>query len=114
MNLNIIGYIVYLVISAVIITNVGRICYRNGNVFIQSLLKKDLALAFQINRLLLIGYCLLNIGYSALTLVSWNKINDFMMGIEVVTKKISIIVLAIAILHYLNILIIKKYVHKLL
>jgi len=68
MNLNIIGYIIYLILTSAVILKVGNICYNNGNVF-----------------------------------------NAYL--VEIISQKISIIIL---IMHYSNIFLIKKFIHKLL
>lgn len=114
MNLNILAYIVYLLITAVIILYVGKLCYTNGNVFIQNLLQENKVLASRINKLLLIGYYLLNIGYCAITIVSWDIIETRLKLIEIVSFKVSLIILIIAVMHYINISMLSKYIHKLL
>lgn len=114
MNLNILAYIIYLVLTAIIILYVGKLCYTNGNVFIQNLLKKNKILANQVNKVLLVGYYLLNIGYCSITIVFWDVIETRLKLIEIVSYKVSIIILIIAIMHYINIMMLKKYIHKLL
>jgi len=114
MNLNILGYIIYLSLTAIIIVHVGRTCYTNGNIFIQNLLKKDKVLASHVNKLLLLGYYLLNIGYCSITLVSWNTIETSLKLIEVLSTKVAFIILVIAVMHYINIIMLNKYIHKLL
>jgi len=114
MNFNIIGYIIYLTLTTIIIYKVGNICYNNGNIFIKNLIKEEIELSLQINKTLLIRYYLLNIGYSALTIVSWNKIETVTYLIEIISEKISFIILIIATLHYSNIYLIKKLIHKIL
>lgn len=114
MNLNILAYIIYLSLTALIIIYVGSICYTNGSIFIQNLLKKDAALANQINKLLLIGYYLLNIGYCSVTIISWDRIETSLNLIEVLSTNVAIIILVIAIMHYFNIIMLNKYIHKLL
>jgi len=112
MNLNIFAYIIYLIITAIIIIYVGNLCYTNGKIFIQNLLKKNKVLANQINKLMLIGYYLLNIGYCFATIISWEIIDTTLKLIEIVSFKISLIILIIAIMHYINIFMLNKYIHK--
>lgn len=114
MNLNIIAYIIYLTLTITVVAKVGWVCYSNGNIFIQSILNENIRFAKHVNKLLLIGYCLLNIGYCAMTLISWSQIESLLVLIEVVSIKISSILLIIAALHYINIYVIKNYLHKLL
>ncbi len=113
MNLNIIAYISYFTLTAIIILYVGRVCYTNGDVFIKNLLPNNIVLANQVNKVLLIGYYLLNIGYCAITIISWDRIDSTLKLIEIVSYKVSFIVLLIGIVHYFNIYILKNYIHKL-
>ncbi len=114
MNLNIVGYFVYLTFTATVIVKVGAICYHNGNSFIRSLLKDQVALSVQINKTLLIGYYLLNIGYACSTLVRWDSIGTPLSLLEIISRKIAIILLIIAILHYINLFLLQKIIQKIL
>lgn len=114
MNLNIIGYSIYLLITTFIIINVGKICYRNGNIYVAQLIPEHEDLCQKTNQVLLIGYYLLNLGYCAMTLISWDKIISYSQLVEVISIKTAIIICIIAILHYFNIYIITKYIQKLI
>ena len=114
MNLNIIGYFIYLSITVFIILIVGKICYNNGNVYVSELIPNHADLCQKINKILLLAYYLLNIGYCAMTLISWEKILSTNQLIEVIAIKTALIAFIIAALHYTNIIIITKYIHKLI
>lgn len=114
MNLNIIGYAIYLLITGIIIVRVGRICYENGNIFVSALIPNHEELCHKANQILLTGYYLLNLGYCAMTLISWEKITSIDQLIEVIAVKSAIIIGTIAIMHYCNIFILTKYIQKLI
>lgn len=114
MNFNIIGYAVYLLITILIIGRVGRICYQNGNIYVAQLIPDHMELCHKINHILLLGYYLMNIGYCAMTLISWEKITTFNQLIEVIAYKSAIIIGTIALMHYLNIYILTRYLQKLI
>lgn len=114
MNLNIFGYAIYLLMTGIIIVRVGRICYNNGNVFISALIPNHEDLCHKTNQILLVGYYLLNLGYCAMTLISWKKIMSVDELIEVIALKSAIIIGTIAIMHYLNIFVLTKYIQKLI
>lgn len=114
MNLNIIGYVIYLLITTFIIINVGKICYRNGNIYVAQLIPEHEDLCQKTNQVLLIGYYLLNLGYCAMTLISWDKIISFSQLVEVISIKTATIICIIAMLHYFNIFILTKYIQKLI
>ncbi len=114
MNYNLIGYGAFIALIVLIIVFVGRTCYRNGNVFVAELLPGHLELCRQINKVLLIGYYLVNIGYCAITLVSWQQITSIAQLVEVIAVKMAIIIGIISGLHYLNILLLTTQVQKLI
>ncbi|CAM4337325.1 hypothetical protein [Flavobacterium terrigena] len=114
MNLNIIGYIIYLSLTSIIIIKVGKLCYDNGNIFVSQLIPNHEELCLQINKMLLIGYYLLNLGYCAMTIISWEKIQTINQLIEIIATKSAIIILTIGIMHYINIILLTKYIKKLI
>jgi hypothetical protein len=114
MNLNILGYAIYLLITGIIIVRVGRICYNNGNVFVAALIPDHEELCHKANQILLVGYYLLNLGYCAMTLISWEKITTTNQLIEVIALKSAVIIGTIAIMHYINIFVLTKYIQKLI
>lgn len=114
MNLNVIGYILYLAITAIIIIKVGRICYENGSVYVAHLIPQHEDLCHKINQILLVAYYLFNLGYCAITLIHWNTIITYAELLEIICKKTAIILFLLATLHYLNILIITKQTKKII
>lgn len=114
MNLNIIGYFIYLGITALIILKVGKICYKNGNIYVAELIPNHADICQKINQVLLLGYYLLNIGYCAMTLISLQKIVSTTQLIETIGTKTAVIIFIISGLHYFNIIILTKYIHKLI
>ncbi|KQC00170.1 hypothetical protein [Pedobacter sp. Hv1] len=114
MNYNMIGYGIFITIIILIIVVVGKICYRNGNIFVAELIPNHLELCQQINKSLLVGYYLVNIGYCAMTLADWETITSLLQLVEVIAIKISIIISILSILHYLNIIILTTSIQKLI
>lgn len=114
MNFNILGYIIFLIITIYIIIVVGKICYRNGNIFVLNLIPDHEELCQQINKILLIGYYLVNIGYCAMTLISWSTISNTIQLAEIISSKTAIIIGILAFLHYLNIFLLTNYIQKLI
>jgi hypothetical protein len=114
MNLNIIGYLIYLSLTSVIIIKVGKLCYDNGNIFVSQLIPNHEELCHQINKTLLIGYYLLNLGYCAMTIISWEKIQSINQLIEIIATKSAIIILTIGFMHYINIILLTKYIKKII
>lgn len=114
MNYNIIGYLIFLSIIIFMILIVGKVCYRNGNVFVAELIPDHIDLCQQINKMLLVGYYLVNIGYCAMTLVNWETIITIQQLIEVISMKTATIAFILSFLHYSNIFILTNYIQKLI
>ena len=103
MNYNISVYIVFIALMVFIILYVGKYFYSNGRIFIISLLKGNVSLADYINRLLLAGYYLINIGYAFLKLKSWPRVTGIESWLAGLAANMGTLILILAILHYLNI-----------
>lgn len=104
--MNLIAYFIYLLITYAITVHVGRSFYRNGRIYILGMLNNDEALTNQINKVLLTGYYLMNIGYATLMLAGWEQIVSIRQMVEDLSINIGQIVLLIACMHYLNMTII--------
>ena len=114
MNHNILGYGIFLGMIAFIIIIVGKICYRNGNIFVAALIPGQEEICKQINKILLIGYYLINIGYATMTLADWVQISSLPQLVEIIAAKIAVIISILSVLHYLNIAILTTSIHKLI
>lgn len=100
--MNILAYIFYLLITYLITFKVGLIFYRNGKIYILHLLQGNEHLTTSINRLLLIGYYLLNLGYAALMISTWKTIHTAEEVLVTVISMTGKIMLTLAIIHFLN------------
>lgn len=114
MNYNLLGYGIFITIIVYIIVVVGKICYRNGNIFVAELIPGHIDLCQQINKSLLVSYYLVNIGYCAMTLVGWETIITPLQLIEVMAIKVATIVCILSVLHFLNIYLLTNTIQKLI
>ncbi len=103
MNYNIITYIIYLPIICFIMVKIGWLVYKNGEVFLINLCNGNFELAKSINKILLIGYYLTNIGYAIITIAYWEKINSLSSMFGSLSSTLGKIIFLLAILHYNNI-----------
>ncbi len=101
MNLNIIAYIIYITLTYFVTVKVGLICYRNGIYYLEQELE-DTSLAQIINKLLLVGYYLLNLGYASIMIFGWEEINSVLDLINSISKKTGSIILLLGCLHCIN------------
>jgi hypothetical protein len=99
---NTLAHILYLVITFFITVRVGLIFYNNGRLFILNLLHRDMQLTDFINKALLVGYYLLNLGYATLMFKAWEPVQSWqalVLGLSTMTGKILI---TLAVIHFCN------------
>ena len=95
--------VLYLLASASITLHVGNVLYKNGRPFILRMLP-DESLTDFVNKLLLIGYYLVNLGYVGITLTLKDASDSVEGSISSLAGAIGRILLTLGIMHYLNIL----------
>ncbi|MDQ0595139.1 hypothetical protein QFZ37_003508 [Chryseobacterium ginsenosidimutans] len=99
---HIISYILFLSISSYITIDVGRRCYNAGKYYLEYIIH-DTNLCLTINRILLGCYYLINLGYIAISLTIWDKVNSMEQVLAVTAVRIGYIALILCVLHYINI-----------
>jgi hypothetical protein len=104
MNYNVLTYILYLAIILYVVIYVGAMLYRNGIHFLINTFHGDKILATALNKFLLAGYYLLNIGYSIIVLKIWQKVDSFQSMVEVLSFKAGGIILMLGAVHLFNLL----------
>lgn len=100
---NIISYLIFLAAASYITFDVGRRCYHAGKFYLEYLIH-DKNLCLTINRILLGCYYLINLGYIAISLTSWDRIISFEQVVSVTAIRIGNIMLILCLLHYINII----------
>lgn len=100
--MNTLSYILYLLITYIITVHVGLLFYRNGKLFILNLLHGDERLTNFINRVLLVGYYLLNLGYVAITLQELDWVDTWTGLFISVFTRTGKIMFILAVIHYFN------------
>lgn len=104
--MNFIAYIIYLVTTYIITVHLGLVLHKNGRLFILDELGNNEKLTDFVNKILLVGYYLINLGYTAYMLSTWQHINDWVGLVCSICSMIGRIVLTLGISHYLNICVI--------
>jgi len=108
MNYIIITYIIYLMLTISITIWVATVLFRNGKVFLVDIFNGNLELASSVNRLLLTGFYLINLGYAIYTLQVTNTITNMQLVIEELSIKIGWIILILGGMHFFNLYIFFK------
>jgi hypothetical protein len=96
------SYLVYLAISLGVTVWVARTLHKSGRVFLLHAFNGDAELADSINRLLVVGFYLINIGYATLALRTSEFVETPRQAIELVSEKIGAILVVLGIMHFFN------------
>lgn len=107
-NMNLTAYLLYLAITIPLIVWVGRMLFKNGRVFIKDIFKNNQELTDSINKLLLVGFYLVNMGYTVFALQILGDIETAHELVEVLSKKIGLIVLVLGCMHFMNMTVLYK------
>lgn len=102
MNLHLLTYAIYTFITAFLVVRVGWVFYVNGAHYLYDIFENDKDTADSLNRLLLLGYYLLNLGYVAVSLSFWPPLHNYVEMIEVLGQRTGFIVLGLGVMHFVN------------
>lgn len=108
----IVTYAVYVAVSVIATIWVGYSLNRNGRVFLVEIFNGQEALADSINRLLLIGFYLVNVGFISLALRYGDKPVDAVGAIEFLSTKIGLAIVVLGIMHFFNMHMLVKFRHS--
>lgn len=96
-------YVVYLAISIGLIVFVGSAMSRSGRVFLLDVFGGNGGLADAVNRLLVVGFYLLTLGFVTLTLRASGEISTARQAIQLLSVKIGEVLLVLGALHLANV-----------
>ena len=95
-------YIFYTVISIVLTIWVARTLYKNGRIFLLEAFGNNEEMGDSVNHLLVVGFYLINLGFILIFLHLGTKPTTIVEGIEYVSTKIGIVLLALGGMHFFN------------
>lgn len=115
MNYTVLAYSIYLPVTVALTIWVARALFTNGRVFLVEIFHQDLTLADSVNKLLLVGFYLVNIGYAVYTLKIFETLESPQGLIETLSEKIGWIILVLGGMHFFNLFILfnlRKRAHQ--
>ena len=96
-------YLTYLAVTVPLTVWVARTLSSNGDVFLRDVFGDDGDLAGAINRLLVVGFYLLNVGFVMLYL----RVDDAVLAlpdlVEVVSLKVGVVMVVLGLVHFTNV-----------
>ncbi|MEU3461480.1 hypothetical protein ABZ721_16260 [Streptomyces sp. NPDC006733] len=108
MDLTVVAYVVYLLISIGLTIWVARTLSTNGRVFLADVLQGNEKLADAVNHLLVVGFYLVNFGFVALYLKAADAVDDARGLFEALSVKLGVVLLVLGVLHLGNVFILNK------
>lgn len=95
-------YALYLVVSLAVTVWVARTLHMSGRTFLVDAFHGSEELADSVNRLLVVGFYLVNAGYITTTLRTAAIINSPRAAIELISDKVGLVLLVLGVLHFFN------------
>jgi hypothetical protein len=95
-------YVIYLLISIGLTIGVGWALARSGRMFLLDVFGGNEGLAEAVNRLLVVGFYLLNLGFVTLTMQTSGNIDSAREGVQLLSVKIGEVLLVLGALHFAN------------
>lgn len=102
MNYIILSYSIYMPLTIVLTVWVAKTLFTNGRVFLVDIFHGNEMLADSVNKLLVVGFYLINIGYAVFTLQIFGEITSVQVVIEKLSVKIGAIILILGGMHFFN------------
>jgi len=102
MDIVVITYCVYVVVSVFLTIWVARTLHKNGRVFLVEVFHGDESLADSVNHLLVVGFYLINFGYVSLALRIGYEVETARASFEALSWKVGLVLLVLGAMHFFN------------
>ncbi len=105
MNYTVATYLAYLLTAVPITVWVASTLSRNGRVFLTDVFHGEDGLADAVNRLLVVGFYLVNLGFVMLYLRGGGDVTDLTGLLETLSVKIGVVMLVLGVIHFVNVMV---------
>lgn len=102
MSILVVTYVIYLLVSILLTVWVARTLHRGGRIFLVHSFRGDDALADSVNRLLVVGFYLINLGFVSLALEIEGAVKSVEESFEHLSSKLGIVLLVLGCMHFFN------------
>lgn len=89
---------------------IARTLFKNGAVFLEEVFANQPRMAEAVNRLLVVGFYLVNLGYASLLLKAGGSENA-VQAVEVLSSKLGLLLLSLGAMHFFNLYIFHR-IHR--
>src|SRR5262249_15306653 len=94
-------YITYAVVAISLTVWIARTLFKNGAVFLEEAFPDSPKMAEAVNRLLVVGFYLINLGYASLILKAEPSVT-ITQSIEILAQKLGLLLLSLGAMHFAN------------
>jgi hypothetical protein len=101
-------YLAYLAISLGLTVWVARTLHKNGRIFLVDSFLGNEPLADSVNRLLVVGFYLVNIGFVTLALRYGDRATDAQTALEILSSKVGLVLVVLGAMHFFNLYVFSK------
>jgi hypothetical protein len=105
MNYTVAAYATYLLTAVPITIWVASTLSSNGRIFLRDVFHHEDGLADAVNRLLVVGFYLVNLGFVMLYLRGGGDVADLTGLFETLSVKIGIVMLVLGVIHFVNVMV---------
>lgn len=102
MNYTILAYSIYLVLTISLTMWVAHTLFKNGRVFLVDIYHGNETLADSVNKLLVVGFYLINMGYAVYTLDSMGEAVNLIEVMKKLSRSVGAIILILGGMHFFN------------
>ncbi|RYU12335.1 hypothetical protein [Nocardioides iriomotensis] len=103
MTMTVLTYLTYLLVAVPLTVWVAQTLSSNGRVFLEDVFSGNDDLADAVNKLLVVGFYLLNIGFVTLYLRVGTEVADLRGLVETLSVKVGIVMLVLGLVHFCNV-----------
>lgn len=97
-------YVAYAAVAIGLTAFLARTLFRNGGVFLRDVFGERAAIADAVNRLLVIGFYMFNLGYAFYVLKAGRGMDSF-DAVQFFVNRVGTLLLVLAVMHLVNVLI---------
>ncbi|MCX4577047.1 hypothetical protein [Streptomyces sp. NBC_01571] len=108
MDLTVVAYVIYLLVSIALTVWVARTLSHNGRIFLSDVLHGNEKLAEAVNHLLVVGFYLVNLGFVALYLNGDDDIENARGVFEALSTKLGVVLLVLGVMHLGNVYVLNR------
>ncbi|HEU5076086.1 MAG TPA: hypothetical protein VFU02_17960 [Polyangiaceae bacterium] len=96
------AYLTYAGVSVALTVWIARTLFKHGEVFLEDVFAHNPRMSGAVNRLLVVGFYLLNLGYALLTLRAGRSEVTPVQAIEMLAMKLGALMIGLGVLHFCN------------